>query len=158
MQTTTKGKLDVICLQEIKREGLSVIKQCPWIQAHWAITGLNGKPPLPNEHRPTEYAQVTMVNLQGRAIPDPRLNIIPLKSIFQRKGLQCQVTLIDTPLNIINVHLDSLDWGTSNRPLQMNKCSEYNKTLERGFIIGDFNAITEADESLIEANGFLRRI
>ncbi|KAI4920651.1 uncharacterized protein J4E92_008294 [Alternaria infectoria] len=157
----TTGAADVICLQEVSREGLTALLEDSWIQQNWYISDVNA-----SAFGTHKFISITLVSKFWVATDGIQLGAIwrvALPSRFGRDALCCDLILNSsgkqtsekkpTRIRLINVHLDSLPINPSMRPRQVSICASYLGAAGQGVIAGDFNCILPEDDELVSNNG-----
>ncbi len=156
----------VILLQEIHPESLPAILEHDWVRNHFNMI------PTKEDHWPQRaYGNVTMVS---RTIPVLSAQLLAFgNSIMGRHVLLVDLRLgaqkandrealsdkSDMPvtLRIANVHLESLPYGASTRPVQLAATATMlrEKGIHAGIVGGDMNAISPGDGHIHEDAGLL---
>ncbi|KAL9604806.1 MAG: hypothetical protein Q9219_000254 [cf. Caloplaca sp. 3 TL-2023] len=147
----------ILCLQEMTRGDLALIKAAPWIQARYNLTDTD-----PSHWRGSGYGTTMLI--------DRRL---PVKSVYRmsyttnmlRDALFADLLIGSGDdddddeeeeesksilVRICNTHLESLVADPPLRPAQMAIVAEHlhEPAVHAGIVAGDFNAIQEFDRTL----------
>jgi tyrosyl-DNA phosphodiesterase 2 len=144
---------DVIFLQEVNKTALAQLIDHPWIERNWYCSDVD-------DTNFGKQAFIT-VTLFSRRLSAHLGHIwrVALPSRFGRDALCCDIFVRNnrqqTPVRLVNVHLDSLPITPSLRPGQLSIVAKYLETAGRGIVAGDFNPVLPEDEGILADNGLV---
>lgn len=147
----------IIMLQEVRDKVLPRLLADEWVRRWFCVV------PITREKWP-EDAQYGNITLVSRSLDIVECQILHFGlSTMQRSALCVKVRLAQTVTNdkyvlsFVNTHLESLDQGTMARPKQVEMCSRFLrlKDVHGGVVVGDMNAISQADQSLAKNVGLV---
>ncbi|PBK65879.1 hypothetical protein ARMSODRAFT_1087119 [Armillaria solidipes] len=151
---------DILLLQEVSHHALSALTDNPWVRSNYYLTDVDTScwRTRSNSH---SFGSITLLRKGHASFTPITVYRIPYRSHMNRDALCCDIHLYSPSqspsklFRVINVHLDSLAINPPLRPTQLTICGDYLRAAGSGIIMGDFNAITPADQSLIDELGLL---
>lgn len=156
--------VDIIFLQEVAGEALSVAVDEPRLRQDWLLSDIDKN--FSGSHR---FTTISLLSKSWVRHAEESLGREPLGPIwrlkypshFERDALCCDIFVPSSSassparIRLVNVHLDSLPIRPSFRPQQISILAELLRSPGRGVVAGDFNPVLPEDETLVEDNGFV---
>ncbi|KAK0238555.1 Endonuclease/exonuclease/phosphatase, partial [Armillaria nabsnona] len=151
---------DILLLQEVSHCALSALTDNPWVRSNYYLTDVDTSC-WRTRNDSHSFGSITLLRKGHASFTPITVYRIPYRSHMNRDALCCDIHLYSPShspsklFRVINVHLDSLAINHPFRPTQLTICGDYLRAAGSGIIMGDFNAITPADQSLIDELGLL---
>ncbi|KAH8788855.1 Endonuclease/exonuclease/phosphatase [Diaporthe sp. PMI_573] len=177
-QVATDGSgPNIIFFQEVSQKALAHLLQAAWVREHWVSSDADetnwadvpfatmtllsrsligaSSPNSPNSEGNLESTSASTAGGPYGFCPVWRVRY---PSRFKRDALCCDILWDrDTRIRLVNVHLDSLPIQPNQRPRQVAIAASLLRTagVGRGVIAGDWNPVSEEDNTLLQGNGLV---
>ncbi|KAK0457851.1 Endonuclease/exonuclease/phosphatase [Desarmillaria tabescens] len=157
--TESSMEPEILLLQEVSHHALSALTNNPWVRLNYYLTDVDTSCWRTHSDS-TSFGSITLLRKGHASFTPITVYRIPYRSHMNRDALCCDIHLHSPSrtsklFRVINVHLDSLVINPPFRPTQLAISADYLRAAGSGIIMGDFNAITPADQSLIGELGLL---
>jgi endonuclease/exonuclease/phosphatase family metal-dependent hydrolase len=141
MEEFSKMKPDIICLQEVRKNYLEILKSDSFIQHNYSLVSLDDQ----------LYGDYTTMILVSKNISIEAAFSYRYIASSYSICIICDLLINNQPLRIYNVHLKPLQRHSEIRRMQLQEIYNLSCKLKHWMILGDFNFELKQEENFINS-------